>query len=143
MFRIDNLACGFNDSKPGYLISDCEATEIVNFHVDRDSLGLLQRKGSEKTNPDQLAGKSEVDAFTYVQQDADEFILVHTSVTIAFSSDNGLTFETLITTATDGTDYDGVTFIDDKFYMVSQDDGGFAFDGTDRRDSGSIPSVKF
>ena len=142
IFRLESISGGLNDAVPGHLIADGEAVEVSNFHIDPVSGALIQRGGSSKRNATQLAGKKAVDPFTYIQDDGDEYLVSIASKTIAYSTDNGSTWTTLITTATDGAIYDGVSFRD-TFYMVSQNDGGLSFNGTAISTVSAMPSGKY
>jgi hypothetical protein len=143
VFRVEDLAGGINDSAPGHLIGDNEASAISNFRIDPFSRALIQREGSSRLNATQLTGKKAVDVHTYVQQDGDEFLLAFSSRTVNYSSNNGSTWTTLVSTATDGAINDCTNFIDDKLYCVSQNDGGFRFDGSTFFTTTQTPAGKY
>lgn len=143
VYRVDDLGGGVHDNIPGNAIADNEAAEIINLHVDPFSGGLIQREGSRKQNSAQIGGSKTVDPFTYVQQDGDEFLLAKSSMSWYHSVDNGVTWIVLITTATDGAIHDCATYIDDKIYCVSQNDGGFNFNGGSHTVVSAMPSAKY
>ena len=142
VFSVNDLGCGVQDTVPGNLIADCAVKEAVNVYVDKHSRGLVQREGSSRLNSTQLTGKKAVDVFTYVQDDGDEFLLAFSSQSWYYSTDNGSTFTTLITTATDGSTPDGVSFLN-GFYWVSQNDGGNVCFGSSHTAVGAMPSASF
>lgn len=142
-FQVTDLAGGMNDAKPGNLIEDNEAVSISNFHVNPVSRGLDQRRGSQNQNSTQLTGKLAVDVFSHVQSDGDSFLISFTSRTVSYSATNGVTWSSIFSTATLNSVWDGVGFVDDNFYMVNQNNGGYYFNGTAFVQAGSIPSGKF
>lgn len=144
VYPVADLGCGLVDTVPGHLIPDCAVTSLSNFHVNPYSRSLEQRRGSSRKNSSQLPGKKAVDIFTYVQNDGDEYIVAISSKTYAYSSDNGATFTTLTSTATDGALNDATNFpADSKIYGVSQNDGGWSFDGTVYVNISAVPAGKY
>lgn len=143
VFSVGDLSAGVYDTVPGNMIPDGAATAITNFHVDPYSKGLIQRGGSSKKNSSQLSGSGAVDVFTYVQQDGDEYIIAFASKTINYSSDNGASFTTLITTGVDAAYWDCAGFVDDRFYCVTQSTSAFRFDGTTHFVTTQTPAGKF
>lgn len=143
VFSVGDLSAGVYDTVPGNMIPDGAATSITNFHVDPYSKGLIQRGGSSKKNSSQLSGSGAVDVFTYVQQDGDEYIIAFASKTINYSSDNGASFTTLITTGVDAAYWDCAGFVDDRFYCVTQSTSAFRFDGTTHFVTTQTPAGKF
>lgn len=143
VFRVNDLAGGMNDSVPGNMIADNEAVSITNFHINTDSRGLDQRSGSFKQNITQLSGNTAVDTQSYTKTNGNSYLLSVASRTISYSIDNGSNWTTLITTATNGSVWDGVGFLDDNFYMVTQNDGGWYFTGSGFLPAGSMPSGKY
>lgn len=143
VYRVTDLAGGINDSVPSNQISDSEAASIINMHVDPISRGLNQRRGSSKQNTTQLSGNVAVDPFSHIQSDGDSYLISVASRTIAYSTSNGSTWTNLVTTMTVAAVWDGTSFVDDSFYMVNQNDGGWVFSGTSFIRAGSMPSGKF
>ena len=143
VFSVGDLSAGVYDTVPGNMIPDGAATSITNFHVDPYSKGMIQRGGSTKKNASQLSGTGPVDPFTYVQQDGDEYIIAFASKTINYSTDNGTTFTTLITTGVDSAYWDCTGFVDDRFYCVTQSTSAFRFDGTTHFVTTQTPAGKF
>lgn len=143
VFTLKDLAGGQNDSVPGNQIADNEAVSIVNFHVDPNSRGLIQRRGSQKRNTTQLSGSVFVDPFTLVKSNGNAYLVAVASRTVYYSTDNGSTWTSLLTTATYNTVWSGVAFVDDNFYMVNQNDGGRQFTGSALPTAGSMPSAKY
>lgn len=143
VFTLKDLAGGQNDSVPGNQIADNEAVSIVNFHVDPNSRGLRQRRGSSKRNATQLSGNVFVDPFSLVKSNGNAYLVAVASRTVYYSADNGSTWTSLITTATYNTPWSGVAFVDDNFYMVNQNDGGRQFTGSAFPTAGSMPSAKY
>lgn len=143
VLSLPDLAGGQNDSVPGNQIADNEAVAIVNFHVDPNSRGLLQRHGSQKRNTTPLSGSVFVDPFSLVKSNGNAYLIAVASRTVYYSTDNGSTWTSLITTATYNTPWSGVAFVDDNFYMVNQNDGGRQFTGSAFPTAGSMPSAKY
>lgn len=143
VLSLPDLAGGQNDSVPGNQIADNEAVSIVNFHVDPNSRGLLQRHGSQKRNTTPLSGSVFVDPFSLVKSNGNAYLIAVASRTVYYSADNGSTWTSLITTATYNTPWSGVAFVDDNFYMVNQNDGGRQFTGSAFPTAGSMPSAKY
>lgn len=141
-YRYSDLACGLADTIPGNLIKDCEVTQIQNLRIDPFSRGLIQRKGSSRLNSTQLTGKIAVDVHAYLQDDGDEFLVAKSSNSIYYSSDNGSTWTTIVTTATSTTLLESVNFRD-KIYFVDQSDGGYSFDGSLWVAVSSMPAGKY
>ena len=143
VYRVTDLSGGLNDSVPAHLIADNEASKLENFHVNKLTLGLDQREGTSRLNATQLSGSAEVDVFTYAQQDGDEYLLAFASKTVAYSSDNGSTWTTLISTGVDGAYWDCTGFIDDKEYCVTQSTSAFSFNGTIHTVTTQTPAGKY
>lgn len=127
VLQVLDLGGGLNDSVPGNAVGDNESTAIDNFHVDPLSHGLIQRRGSRKQNSTQLTGNSTVDPFSHKTSLGGSYLISIASKTINSSVDNGATWTTILSTMTNGVVWDGVSFGDDNFYLVNQNDGGYQF----------------
>lgn len=142
-YKVSDLSLGVYDTVPGNMTPSGSALSITNFHVDPYSKGLIQRDGSTRQNSSQLSGSSEVDVFTYVQQDADEYLIAFASKTVAYSTNNGSSWTTLISTGVDGAYWDCSGFIDDKEYCVTQSTSAFSFNGTVHAVVSAMPAAKY
>lgn len=144
-FQVSDIAGGVNDASPANLIGDNEASSISNFHVNPITHGLDQRRGSSKQNATQLSGNVAVDIFSHVKSDGTSYLISVASRTVSYSTSNGATWTTLVTTMTNGAVWDFSSFVDDKSYGVNQNDGGWAFDGVSFSSiaAGGMPAAKF
>src|ERR1051325_2328074 len=143
VYRVNDLSGGINDSVPSDQIADNEEASIINFHVNPISHGLDQRRGSSKQNSTQLSGSSAVDIFNHVTSLGNSYLISIASKTVSYSTSNGATWTTLISSATLNAVWDGTSYVDDNFYMVNQNDGGWYFTGTGLLAAGSMPAGKY
>jgi hypothetical protein len=141
VLSILDLGGGMNDAVPPHMIADNQGSEIVNFHVDERSRGLIQRSGNRIKNNTALGGGQEVDPFTYVQDDRDVYLLAKSSTSLYYSQDNGASWTVVGSTLTDAIS-DGSHGTDNKFYLVNQSDV-VSFNGSAMTYEGGIPKGKY